>query len=348
MTPSRPVALWVSPVGDIGGVGRHLLDVARVGMRAHRLIFVLPPGPAAAALRACGAAVVTADVGPSAGAFRAARLLQAIVDRVRPSVVHSHLAWADVLTASLRLPRTSARISTEHGIAGADGLYHTNRAVAVARRRMHAARLRRFDGAIAVCRSTRAEMIRQWRARLPITVILNGVSASASPHHTPGRRLLSLSRLSHEKGIPTLLRTMPLLPDDVTLTVAGDGPLRDELIAEAHALGVSDRVDFPGFVDAAEANASHDVLIQLSEWENCSYSLLDAVASGMGVVATDVGGNAEILPPRCLVAPDPPDIAARVLEQADDLDLRPGLRPEWPTTSRMVDAIEKFYAEVRT
>ena len=42
--------------------------------------------------------------------------------------------------------------------------------------------------------------------------------------------------------------------------------------------------------------AEHDVLAMLSVWENCSYSLLDAAARGLGVVASDVGGNPEILP----------------------------------------------------
>ena len=52
----------------------------------------------------------------------------------------------------------------------------------------------------------------------------------------------------------------------------------------------------PGFVDPDRAMAEHDVLAMLSVWENCSYALLDAAGRGMGVVASDVGGNPEILP----------------------------------------------------
>lgn len=81
------------------------------------------------------------------------------------------------------------------------------------------------------------------------------------------------------------------------MTLAGAGPLEGELRAQAEALGVAEAVDLPGFVEPWETMAEHDVLVQLSAWENLSYTLLDAAAAGLPAVATDVGGNGEILPP---------------------------------------------------
>lgn len=79
--------------------------------------------------------------------------------------------------------------------------------------------------------------------------------------------------------------------------MAGTGPLAAALRAQAEDLGVADAVDLPGFVEPWETMAEHDVLVQLSAWENLSYTLLDAAAAGLPAVATDVGGNGEILPP---------------------------------------------------
>src|SRR5699024_1354846 len=109
-------------------------------------------------------------------------------------------------------------------------------------------------------------------------------------------RFLSLSRLAPEKRIPDTLRAFARvcrdLPD-ATLTVAGHGTDRSEAIAVAQALDIAERVTFPGYLRPSEALAGHDVLVQLSAWENASYSVLDAVAHGLGVVATPVGGNPE-------------------------------------------------------
>ena len=86
------------------------------------------------------------------------------------------------------------------------------------------------------------------------------------------------------------------------------------------------------------------MLAQLSVWENCSYSLLDAVVSGMGVVATPVGGNPEILPSQCLVdAYDVTAIAQALASQGLELAQRPQLNPYWPSVSDMCRSIVKVY-----
>ncbi len=82
--------------------------------------------------------------------------------------------------------------------------------------------------------------------------------------------------------------------------------------------------------------AEHDVLAMMSVWENCSYALLDAVARGMGVVATPVGGNPEILPSRSLVgADDTAAVAETLADQGLNLDERPALN-DWPSVARDV------------
>ncbi|MFB7843198.1 glycosyltransferase [Microbacterium sp. NPDC056052] len=312
-------ALWVVPVAEIGGVARHVLDATRAGIPGWTVAVLCPDGPLAARLREQGTAVITGAFGPAAGAVASGRTLRAAVRLARPAVVHSHLAFADIVVAGTPLPRGVRRVTTEHGIAGDDVVYHHSSIQARIMAVVHRVRLRRFDAAIAVAEATRAAMRAKWHARGPIAVIPNGVEipASAAPRRQGGApRILALSRLAPEKRIDALIDAFAALQaeqPEATLTVAGEGPLRAELEAQAARLGVA--VAFPGFVDPEAAMAEADVIAQLSVWENCSYTLLDAVAHGLGVVASAAGGNGEIVGTERLVDPDDvPAVAAALLD----------------------------------
>ena len=296
-------ALWVVPVADIGGVARHVADVASHGIPAWRMTVLCPEGPLASRLRAQGAAVISDAFGTEAGVLRSMRALRRTARALRPDVVHSHLAFADIITAWTPLPRGTRRFTTEHGISGKDDTYHRSVLQSRFMAAVHRVRCARFDGLIAVSRATRQAMLRTWRVTQPIRVIPNAVEVreevrpSGASRQAAALRVLSLSRLAPEKRIDRLLHAFAIVVEkrpDATLVVAGEGPLRSELISLARTLGVSSSVQFPGFVDAEVAMSEADVIVQLSTWENCSYTLLDAVAHGIPAVASDVGGNAEI------------------------------------------------------
>ncbi len=362
-----PLVLWVIPVCELGGVARHVLDVARVGIPGFRVWFLCPPGPLAEALRELQAPVLTGDLGPQAGTATSVRTLRRTVARLRPAIVHSHLAHADVVTAAATVGLPVTLVSTEHGIAGDDRVYHGNPVRQRIMAAVHRLRARRFASLIAVAQATAEAMRVKWRVR-DVTVIYNGIDRpAASPR--PGAasnsplpqsledftappaalRVSSLARLSPEKGLPDLLTAFAVLHrrhPEATLTIAGEGPLREELIQQAAQLGLSSQVTFPGFVDASGQLARSDVLVQLSVWENCSYALLDALVAGVGVCATAVGGNPEILPPECLVpAGDPEAIATAIAAQADPAR-RPTLRAEWPSVTDMTELIAAEYERV--
>ncbi|WP_223246428.1 glycosyltransferase [Micrococcus luteus] len=330
-TTPAPLTLWVVPVADLGGVARHVLDVARVGLPGLRLAVLCPEGPLAERLREQGAAVFTGDVGPDAGLAASVRTLRRTVRTLRPAVVHTHLAYADLVAGMvLAADRRTGLVSTEHGIAPEDALYNANAAVARAKNLAHRARLRRTDLVIAVAQSTADVLAAKWAPPGPVRVIRNGVdveavrAAAAGPRRTLGEglRVLSLARLAPEKNLDRLVAALPgLLEADpqARLTLAGTGPLAAALRAQTEDLGVADAVDLPGFVEPWGTMAEHDVLVQLSAWENLSYTLLDAAAAGLPAVATDVGGNGEILPPERLVRETTPAaIADAVVRAAAD------------------------------
>ena len=349
-----PLALWALPVANLAGVARHTLDALASGIPGWRVVVLCPPGPLVKRLQEAGVPVVVAAFGPEAGIAASVRTLRHTCTTLRPAVVHTHLAYADIVAALAPLPGDPGpgRVSTEHGIAADDLVYQGSRWRSQVMRRSHQARLHRADRLIAVSRATADAMRANWGTDAPITIIPNGFDPPARSERaaTDAPRVLSLSRLAPEKRIEELLRAFALLLREhpgAHLTVAGDGGLDKPLRTLAHRLDIAERVDFSGFVDPTAALASCDVVAQLSVWENCSYTLLDAVGAGVGVVASAVGGNPEILPARCLVDPDAPaEVAAALAQQAGVPATHPRLPSTWPTRAGMATAIGEVYDSV--
>ena len=284
MVLTAPTALWVVPVSDLAGVARHVLDVARAGLPGWQLSFLTPPGALPERLRDLGTRVVEAPFGPDHGLRASVASLRDAVRRERPAVVHSHLSYADIV-AALAVGRGPRLVTTEHGIARDDVVYHRSTGKARLMAAAHTARLRRFDAAIAVSRATADAMRDKWHPRVPVTVVPNGVDRlpGLASQRTTGLRILSLARLSPEKRLPVLVDGFAELlafHPGARLTLAGTGPEEAALRAQVERLGLCEAVVMPGFVDPVAAMAEHDVLAMLSVWENCSYALLDAAVRG--------------------------------------------------------------------
>jgi len=131
-----------------------------------------------------------------------------------------------------------------------------------------------------------------------------------------------VASLTAPKDYPTFLRSARIVRDSVPsarFLIVGDGPLRRELEATAAQLGLADSVLFAGHqMRVAPFIGSFDVAVLSScDYEGCSNYLLEAMGLGRPVVATDIGGNRELVhhgetgllvPPR-----DPAALAAAVL-----------------------------------
>lgn len=82
------------------------------------------------------------------------------------------------------------------------------------------------------------------------------------------------------------------------LTLVGDGPEREALVAQVAAAGITDRVTFAGQVDPGAVSGyftSHDVLVHLSDYETFGLTVVEAVATGLPVVVTRCGGPEETM-----------------------------------------------------
>lgn len=138
----------------------------------------------------------------------------------------------------------------------------------------------------------------------PTTLIPNGVALEIfNPQNSsinPRKRIITVSRLVPKNGIENLIRATALLSlsHDLELVVAGDGELKDKFIQLTKQLNISDNVDFVGNVDhkeVAKLLSQSDVFVRPSLSEGLGSAFLEAMASGVPVVGSQVGGIPDFL-----------------------------------------------------
>lgn len=306
-----------------GGAERVVLDLARhqhrLGARPsvtclHHLGDLLP------AFDEAEIPVELIEGGDRAGVARTAWLLAGSLRAARPTVVHTHNA-APQIAAGLgqrirrwRQPET-ALVHTEHGPL------QDRRPALMQLRRWTAAG---FDAVIAVSADTQAELLRhRIHGAHGVGMVTNGIDVSRFMPPTPrhamaAARIVHVGRLHLIKGQDVLLAAMVAIRREVPhvrLTIVGDGPTRIQLQSQARSEGIDDIVEFCGAVlDIRPYLYAADLFVLPSRSEGISLALLEAMASSIPVIATDVGGNREVIGADefgTLVPPEQPELLAR-------------------------------------
>ncbi len=168
-----------------------------------------------------------------------------------------------------------------------------------------------------------------------------------------------LGRFTDQKGFPDLVRAfVPLADRGAWLAIGGDGPDREELEALVTGLGLEERVRLPGFVEDVPAFLNDlDLFVLSSVIEGHPMVLLEAMAMGVPVVATDIPGVGDTIAEGVdgrLVPPGAPDRLARAMvRMAEDApearrlgeNARRKIEREY-TVERMVERTEVLYREV--
>lgn len=199
-----------------------------------------------------------------------------------------------------------------------------------------------------------------------IRVVNNGVNVAdfraAEPFPHPRPYLLGMGSLVPHKGFDLLLRGYALLPADrPDLLIAGDGPERERLGVLARDLGIDREVHLLGSVTGGRKVSlyrSATCFVCPSRREPFANVLLEALASGVPVVATDVGGNREIVSHGenglLCTAESPHDLADAMGRILADTSLAADLRSGATTTiqrfdwSAVADRYLDIYREVVT
>ena len=242
---------------------------------------------------------------------------------VCPQVEASVIAWA--ATRGLRLPLFVPHLHGNPRIEETEGTRRSRIAFAVFRHVVS----RRSAAVLAVSPSL---------ARYAAGEIVRGATVHYAPNpvrkprpgpaHTRSDegpfRFVTVARLCRQKGQDLLLRALALArPDlpEVRLTLVGSGPDEAALRRLCTGLGLDDVVDFAGYVtDPAPYLREADCFVLPSRWEGFGVALVEALQSGLPVLATDCefGPGDIVVDPRLgdLVAPDDPEALATGLVQA--------------------------------
>lgn len=133
-------------------------------------------------------------------------------------------------------------------------------------------------------------------------VVLNGVDTerfSVERHPHAGLRIGTVGRIEKQKNLPLFLdaasRVLAARPD-ADFEIVGDGSLKQMVQEEIERRGLRDRVRLPGArSDIADFYAGLDQFWLTSDWEGTPNVVLEALAAGLPVIATRVGGTAEIV-----------------------------------------------------
>lgn len=151
-------------------------------------------------------------------------------------------------------------------------------------------------------------------------------------HRDDARRLIFVGRVVEQKGLGDLFQSLVSLADrtpELSLTIVGDGPDRVALERRAADLGLADRVSFVGSKSQSEVAAllsTADIFVLPSYAEGVPVVVMEALGSEMPVVATFVGGMAELVEDGVtgyLVRPgDPDQLADRIERLLGDRGLR--------------------------
>ena len=313
--------------GDVAGGQMVALELARAARRrGDDALFVSPSeGSFTRLVEHEGMRVLRADLSRTYRVGDALRLARSL-RREQVDILHTHAAIAANV-----LGRVAGRLA---GVAVVSHLhienyFPPNRARAAVLRALDNATARLASRIVVVSEDTRRALAAQGYPRKRMEVVPNGIPTSdrlrshtlvtgtdpvtrSSRAAPPGGRprgdlglpdgapvVGEIARLCDVKGQRELIAALQRLPGVQAVLVGEDleagGRFRRRLEAEAEELGVRDRVTFAGYRPADEVLPALDVLVLPSWTEGMPITVLEAMAHGKPVVATPVGGTAEVV-----------------------------------------------------
>jgi glycosyltransferase involved in cell wall biosynthesis len=350
MAVSRARVLHLITRLPFGGAERLLVDIVRrldAGRFESLVCCIQAKGELAAELEAGGTRVLCLERMRSRRFdFAAVRDLARLMRAERISLVHSHLYHANLYG------RLAAALARVPAIATVHNIY--------ARSKLHRRLLNRWlarisTRVVAVSDEVRRDLLEVDGLQTEkVVTVHNGIDLQrvATPLSREAARVRldvpfdallvgCLGRLEEQKGHTFLLQAFAQLASQpgpaapLHLVLAGDGRRRKDLEAQAAALGIASRTRFLGARrDVAEVLRALDIYAMPSLWEGLPLALLEAMAAGVPVVASDVGGVAEVLGGGEWGLLVPPGDAGALGAALGRLAGEPGLRARLASTAR--------------
>jgi len=249
----------------------------------------------------------------------------------QPDILDAHFVWPDGVGVAL----LAKKLGIPYVITLRGKLYESLKVSAQTRQCAEA--LQGAAAVISVSSRMADEAVKLGVMKERLQVIVNGVDCD---HFRPrdknacrkqlglpddGRLLVTVAHLGHRKGHHEMIQALAGLPDDVRLVLVGgaaQGGTPDGLREVARSAGVEHRLILPGpqpydriplYFSAADAS------VLASYREGCPNAVLESLACGTPVVASDVGAVPDILPVPCAGRMIPPQTVAPLQEALDDV-----------------------------
>lgn len=225
--------------------------------------------------------------------FSFTMLKQAIKWICKADILHVHLFPSLYIAAFLPKPK----VYTEHNTWNKR---RAHRALQILEKIFYF----QYDQVIAISEATRSALV-DWISPkiVPISIVNNGVSLDRFSMLKRSIKIDSqrinigmAGSFTDQKNQDVLVRALPRLPKNVYLIFAGDGPRRFEVEQLAYNLGVDNRVLFLGNVnDMPSYYNDIDIYIQSSHWEGFGLTVVEAMASGLPCLGSNVPGLSEVI-----------------------------------------------------
>jgi glycosyltransferase involved in cell wall biosynthesis len=270
--------------------------------------------------------------------FKLARGIRKLIVREKIAIVHCHnpgtLLYGGLAGLLARYPVV---INTEHGYSYSIGK---------GKRFVEGILRNRIEKTVAVCEDLKRKLCETTLTRPDkIQVVRNGISVKKFLNAVPCEEvrkfrngssepvIAAIGRLDHVKGHQVLIEAIKGSESQghpSKLVIVGNGPLRHDLETRVRSLGLEKLVWFMGARnDIPEILSAVDIFVLPSLSEGLSITLLEAMAAGKAVIATNVGGNPEVIADGIdgLLVPQgsPGDLAQRLMELTADGDKREAL-----------------------
>lgn len=232
-------------------------------------------------------------------------LLEQELDSRQIRCAHVHNYQPAILMGSIGRPKGVGVVKTEHGMPELAGRHFVETLKLRAYRALEIRALRRLRATVVYVTRDMERLSAAEHARMKTVVIPNGIAPLSRADtlrpmsYLPDRLNLAIvGRLEAVKGIEYAVRALkePGVPVSCHLHIMGTGPQADVLRAEIAALGLETRVTLGGFTERPLDFIAHaDAVLLPSLHEGLPYVVLEAMALGTPVLASNVGGIPEVI-----------------------------------------------------
>ncbi len=307
--PDQPLRILHAVRAPVGGIIRHILDVANGQAERGHLIGIvadsLTGGERAAAAFAeiaprmkLGIHRIPIRRNPHLSDLFAWMRFAALVGKLKPQVLHGHGAKAGTFVRLKVSSKDSIRVYTPHGgslhfpLTTMKGMFYSR----LERALMNRTDLFLFESAFA--RNTYQRIVGSPAGI--VKCVFNGVTAGEFdpvPLAGDATDVVYVGEFRHIKGADLLIDAVARLREGgrhLTLTLAGDGEETGALKAQVQRLSLGESVRFIGHVKARHGFSKGRLLVVPSRGDSMPYVVIEAAAAGVPMIAANVGGIPEI------------------------------------------------------